>query len=134
MWTFVDTEDDLEQLNSLMNHDAEAVEFYSTPAEQSYFPLDVSRSGYHRNNVHVLIDLHSQDNPYVELVLIACEVLSQSFTDQPLFEGKIDSLKRVEVSNQNGDIRMKCARLIYRLVSDPDAEPGNYLARQLLEK
>jgi hypothetical protein len=117
-WLSIDNKNDLSQLNQVLGgiDGSETVEFYGCQKNEPYFPDDVAR-GFGGVNVHLLIALLERetegDPHFVECVLIDCDRLDLSFLRQPLFTGRIDSLKRVYIESDRHD-EVRCARLIYR--------------------
>ena len=89
-------------------------------------PVDVNRSGHHRPNVHALVDVPwSRQGRYLELVPIHCERFDPSFIDGGL-AGRVDTLRRIEVIDGAGRSTLRCARMIYRFVPEPDCSWGSY--------
>lgn len=124
-WTPIDSRDDLNLLNQTFCWDeAELVEFYGCLTNEPYFPSDISRSGGHDLNVHLLVRLsrHSKDDPhFAEIVLIGCDSIELSYM-RLQFKGSVDSLKRVYIDAETNHTATRCARLIYRSIRDESRE------------
>ena len=120
-WKFVDTQEDLEELDSSNCwDDSDVVEYIGLHGDEEYFPRDVSRSGHFHKNLHILIQASSGRGSHIEVVLIACEHFSSSYLSMIHFDGRVGGLKGIEIYDFQNTLRMKCARLIYRWL---DEEP-----------
>lgn len=122
-WICIENQNDLDSLNSNYewHEEVEFVEFVGLLKNESYFPIEISRSGRNHPNIHIILEISASENhqcTLLEFVLIACESFDNSFLEQPHFSGKVDSLKRVIVEDQHHQTRMSCARLMYRTVQD----------------
>lgn len=129
-WITIDSADDLRRLDGLVCwEDSRVVEIYAKGGHEAFFPDDINRSGYSALNYYILCEGTSSAIDYLEIALIHCEWLSHSFLENPFFQGRVDSLLRIEVCDYQKFTLMRCARLMYR-VHDPSVgvQPG-YLAR-----
>ena len=114
-WKFIDTQADLEFFRkSVCWDDSELREFCGTRQNEVFFPYDISRSGYHHLNLHVLYDVCSAPDEYLHIVLIECQHFSGMFLQSPYWSGRVDALKRVETHNRE----IRCARMIYRFLPE----------------
>lgn len=117
-WRLVESQDDLDAIDGSVNwDDAESVAFVAdTISSNPLFPSDVARSGYLNWNVRLLVYVADRRGSHLELVLIDCdEIGAQAFSGLTL-QGRVDSLKRVEVERANGERRLRCSRLMYRFI------------------
>lgn len=132
-WKSTDSDDDLHWLDrAVCWEDSTTVEVYALDRNDSYFPVDVSRSGYNNKNLHLFFEVDSPHGDHLHLVLIDCDHYSDSFIENPFFTGRVDTLKRVEVTDARGTTRMRCSRLIYRFLSLPGRRFDQlYLANEL---
>lgn len=129
-WITVDSADDLQRLDRLVCwEDSSVVELYAKGGHEAFFPDEINRSGYSALNYYLLCEGTSAAIAYLEIALVHCEWLAPSFLGNPFFQGRVDSLMRVEVWDYQKSTLMRCARLLYR-VHDPSsgAKPG-HLAR-----
>ena len=126
-WKSVDTQSDLDKLdNSVCWEDSKVLEYYAKFSNESYFPSDVSRSGWVNKNIHILIEAVAGTAPYLEIVLIDCDHFSSLFLERILFQGRVDSLKRIEIIDYKDNLVMRCSRLIYRFLTEEDIPQGLY--------
>jgi len=126
-WIYVDNQDELNKLNTLNDwNEGTTIEFYSKPSNEIYFPDDVSRSGWTHNNIHLINNAYSSQFTHIEIVLISCDRCDSGYLNEPHFNGKVDGLRRVEIYNIHGELRMRCARLIYRTLNIEPHLPRNY--------
>jgi hypothetical protein len=128
-WEFIESQKDLDTFSqSVCWEDSETLEFYGTHINESYFPSDISRSGYHNLNIHILCDVCTQKAPYLEMVFIDCDHASISFLTNIFISGRVDNLKRIEMLTGNGDLIWRCSRLIFRFLDDdnPIYRSGRY--------
>jgi len=122
-WTAIDQQSDLDELDaSNYWEDSEVVEYYALVPDEKYFPDDVSRSGWTNKNIHILINADSSRGSHLEIVLIDCDHFDSHYLENIHFHGRVDVLKRVEVTNHDGAIRMRCSRKIYKWLNLE--EPG----------
>ena len=131
-WKSIDTQYDLAFFDQLICwDDSELSEFCGTRQNEDYFPYDISRSGYGYLNLHVLYDVCSTQGKFLHIVLIDCDDFSSRFLFHLSFEkGRVDTLKRVEVRDDWRE--MRCARMIYRFVSETEIRQHQpYLYRLL---
>ena len=120
-WIFINSKEDLTTLEeSNCWEDSSVLEFYATPKNESYFPSDISRSGYRLMNIHMLIGACSPQGQILELAFIDCDQSDLHFLTQPFIRGRIDSLKRIEIENHKGATKLRCSRLIYRYCEPQD--------------
>ena len=118
-WKYVDTQNDLDFFaQSVCWDDSELLEFCGDWQEGTYFPHDISRSGYRHLHLHVLYDVCSAPDKYLHLVLICCEHFSGMFLRQSSWSGKVDTLKRVEIYGWKNSLEMRCARMVYRFLPE----------------
>jgi len=121
-WRSIDSQVDLDELaESTCWEDSETLEFYATQAVEDYFPADVSRSGYTKMNLHLLLDACSARQPYLEMVFVDCDRTDIHFLTHFFVRGRVDGLKRVELEDGKGQMQLRCSRLIYRFVEDNEA-------------
>ena len=133
-WYTVNTQSELNELNQKIDwSDSESIEYYASPQSEGYFPSDVSRSGYTHKNVHVLCRVYGDCPPYLEMVWIHCDYYWSHFIDHPHLNGRVDSLKRIEIHDQEKVIEMRCACLIYRFIDNEIAEE-NYFRNSICSK
>jgi len=117
-WQVVDDQAGLDALDESVNwDDAEAVAFVAdTITANPVFPSDVSRSGYLKPNIRVLFFVADRRGSHLELIFVDCDEF-----DTPLFRGltlrgRVDTLRRVEVNDAQGQPRLRCSRLMYRFI------------------
>gem|GEM_PF-2120240 len=132
-WKFVDTQADLDFFGpSFYWHDSELLEFCGTRQEGDYFPHDVSRSGYLHLHLHALYEVYAAPGRYLHLVLICCEHYNSIVLQHGPWQGRVDTLKRVEIYGWKNSLEMRCARMIYRFLSEEEVLPNQpYLCRFL---
>lgn len=125
-WIAVDTQDDLATLEEAVCwEDSEVIEYHGGRFNQPHFPNDVSRSGYSHPDIHVLMSADARA-PYLELAFIHCDHLCADVWQGFYVAGRVDSLKRVELTSPSGDLRLRCARLVYRWLEDVDIRKSFY--------
>jgi len=129
-WSSVDTADELKYLHRLVCwDDSGVIEIYAKAGHEPFFPDEINRSGHGALNYYLLCHGTSAKVGCLEVALVHCEWLSPSFLEQPFFQGRVDSLMRVEVWDHQKSTLMRCARLLYRVHdSDAGVRPG-HLAR-----
>lgn len=126
-WISVDNINDLEALDrSNCWEDSAVVEFYALHSNESYFPDDISRSGYHHKNIHLLVEADSRQGSHLEIVLIHCDHYTSNCFENIHFAGSVDSLKRVEIRSYDDSVILKCARIIYRWLALDEPLRGSY--------
>ena len=126
-WINVDTQIDLDNFDqSVCWEDSEVLEYYAKLSNESYFPSDISRSGWINKNIHILIESDSDKAPYLEIVLVDCDHFSSLFLEQLSFQGRVDSMKRIEITGYKDTLEMRCSRLIYRFLAEEDMPKGLY--------
>jgi hypothetical protein len=133
-WEIVNTKEDLARLDqSVCWEDSETIEYYATIRNYSFFPDDVSRSGYQNKNIFILCSSYSAPGPFLEMVFIDCDRCGPRFLDNLHMNGRVDSLKRVEIENYDGETVMRCSRLIFRFLEDnedSDLYQGDYYRKE----
>ena len=132
-WKSVDNREDLRWLDRAASwEDSITLEVYTLGRSERYFPEDISRSGYEHKNLHLLLEVDSTHGDYMHLVLVDCDQYSCSFIESPFFGGRVDGLKRVEVTDYKGATHMRCSRIIYRFLELANYPlDGLYLASEL---
>jgi hypothetical protein len=132
-WLTIDNSNDLRILNQkVIPDDSEAIEIYASSINEAFFPGDISRSGYNYLNWRILLRASTPGIEFVEAVFIACERLEWYWFQNPHFEGRIDTLRRVELYGPHKATAVSCARLIYRTHSElrkVASTNGIYLSR-----
>ncbi len=119
-WRAIDSSSDLAELDASATwEDARVVAFYAIEQSEPYYPSDISRSGYVKKNLHLLCSVPSPHGEYLEVAFIHCDWFAFRFFEQPHFAGRVDTLKRVELRSEHGDVDLQAARIIYRFVNDP---------------
>jgi hypothetical protein len=125
-WNTIDCQADLNELDAAVCwEDSRVLEVWASPAAQPYYPTDVSRSGYERKDVHVLLDACSSVSPFLELVFIHCDWIGANAFERLSLQGHVDTLRRVEVRTADGDVVVRCARLAYRWLAEAGI-PGEF--------
>jgi hypothetical protein len=128
VWSSVDNQSDLARLvESAYWDDAAVVAFVgNTDEPQAFFPTDVSRSGHGNWNIRVLVQLVPADGKHLEVVFIDCDEFSSALLRNFSLRGRVDSLKRVEVSGRDNQRTLRCSRLIYRFLQIDQPVARNY--------
>lgn len=131
-WCSVDTQADLDALDSSSCWpDSRCLEFYGLSQSERYFPGDISRSGYEHPNVHLFVELSGSRHTHMHVVCIDCDWYQTAFLSQPDFRGRVDTLRRVEVTDSYGSTRMRCSRLVYQFLDLTDYPQSPFLAELL---
>lgn len=126
-WSTIDSQNDLNNFDqSVCWDDSEVLEYYGKITNESYFPNDISRSGYTNKNIHVFIKSDSNQAPYMEMVLIDCDYLNMYFIENISFQGYVDRLKRIEITDKKSSLLMRCSRMIYRFLKEDEIIKGTY--------
>ena len=126
-WKSIDTTEELSILDqSICWDDSQTLEYYASSRNEDYFPDDISRSGWHHKNIFVLCETDSSQGSFLELVFISSEWYGAWFMENIQLSGHVDTMKRVMIINQNGSTIMQCCRLIYRFLSEVEAESFRY--------
>jgi hypothetical protein len=114
-WQPIDTQQQLDALNKAVCwEDSTVVECHGGRGLRRHYPPDVSRSGYERLDLHVLLRTPGGQQPFLELALVHCDRLAADIFDRLHMTGTIDSLKRVEIVSGNRAMLLRAARVIYR--------------------
>jgi hypothetical protein len=122
-WTTIDSQADLDALDrAVCWEDSRVVEYHAGSALRPYYPTDVSRSGYCFKDIHVLLEACSSRGAFLELVFIHCEWVGANAFEHLALRGRVDTLRRVVLREQDGPDLLRCARLIYRWL--PQASTG----------
>lgn len=133
-WQTVDTQPDLTTLReSVCWEDCETIEYYVTHSKLCGFPSEINRTGQRLPNVYILIDACSQQGRWLEMVWIHADNFDSHFAQHPFVAGRVDSLMRVEITDNTQRLRMRCARLIYRFRDDLAELPCHHFARMFCE-
>ncbi len=117
-WKTIDGQADLTALDASINwDDAEAVAFVGQrDSAKNLLPVDVARSGYVNWNVRVLFFVADRRGSHVELMLLDCDEAGPGLFAGFTLSGRVDSLKRIEVTNSTGQRRLRCSGLAYRFI------------------
>jgi hypothetical protein len=118
-WIPIENQAQLEALHDRgFWEDAETVAFVAdTVSDSAVFPADVSRSGYLNWNIRVLLWVGHTEGSHLEILLVDCDTFSSSLIHSFSLRGRIDSLKRLEVYDYTGQRRLRCSRVMYRLLT-----------------
>jgi hypothetical protein len=128
-WKTIDGQTDLDELDAAVCwEDSRAREYWASAATQPYFPADVSRSGYDHKNLHVLLETCSSVAPFLELVFVHCDRIAQDAFDRLELRGRVDSLRRIELRTDDGSPLLRCARIVYRWLTDASTQ-GDFYGR-----
>jgi hypothetical protein len=120
-WETIDSTEELQALDySICWSDGEILEAYKVDGDQSYFPDDISRSGYDLKNLHLLIDSGFGIDKLLEIVLI--HTTASTISD---FSGHVSVLKIVHL----GVGVDNASRIIYRWIERDDYKGAGYFAR-----
>jgi hypothetical protein len=118
-WRRIDAQVDLDELDASVgwdHADVVAMVVDSRP-DQASFPDDVSRSGFLKWNVRVLLSVDDRRGSHLELGLLDCDRIPGDFNANGFsLSGRVDSLKRVTVYSSSEQLRLRCSRLLYRFV------------------
>jgi hypothetical protein len=124
-WIAIDTQEQLDVLDrSVCWEDSHTVAFLGSTAseEVGIFPEDVSRSGYENWDIRILFHVDIREGSHLEIACADCDAFSAALFRNFTLKGQVDSLKRIEVSDRNGQRLFRCARLVHRFLSiDQDA-------------
>lgn len=117
-WKAIDSQAELSSLDASINwDDAEAVAFVGqTDSTNSLLPTDVARSGYINWNVRVLLFVADRRGSHLEVMLIDCDDIGPGLFAGWTLSGRVDSLKRIEITDSAGERRLRCSRLAYRFI------------------
>lgn len=131
-WILINNQSDLDLLkNSYYWGDTETIEFFASKFNCSYFPDDISRSGYEKKNLHLLLEVSDTKRSHLEIVFIDCDNYNSDYIENISFSGKVDTLKRVEIIDYQDELVMRCSRLIYRELAIPDTIDKSYFINSL---
>ncbi len=131
-WKSIDIRGDLAALDRLVvADDSRVLELYASKLNEPFFPQDVCRDGYQHLNWRLVLQGFTADAAFVEVVFIACDVLVWSWMQGPHFDGRVDSLRRVELYGPSKATHIRCARLIYRTHSDDAAAVLGIIAEDI---
>ena len=121
-WCTIDSQQDLESLEKgVCWEDSEVLAYFASDENQPFYPSDVSRSGYIRKNLHLVCSSVSSAGSFLELVFIHADSINGAFLERPVLNGRVDSLRRVELRDFGGRVMLRCGRLLYRfLPAHPD--------------
>jgi hypothetical protein len=118
-WKSIDCQADLDELDRVVCwEDSRVLEYLASSAPRPYCPTDVSRSGYEHKDIHVLLDACSSTLPFLELVFIHCDWIGANAFERLCLQGRVDTLRRVELSTEDGDVLVRCGRLLYRWLAE----------------
>ena len=128
-WKHIDTQADLDALeDAVCWEDSQVIEYHAGNFPRPYFPADVSRTGHHHPDIHVLVEDCCR---FMELVFIHCDHVGANVFQNFYVSGKVRSLKRVELTSRDGSVRLRCGRLIWRRADDVDVRRPRYLRTHL---
>ena len=131
-WKSIDTREDLAALDRLVvPDDSRVLELYASQLHEPFFPQDVCRDGHQHLNWRLVLQGFAADAAFVEVVFIACDVLGWSWIQGPHFDGRVDSLRRIELYGPSKATHVRCARLIYRTHSDGTGPGFSFIAEDL---
>jgi hypothetical protein len=118
-WIPIDTQEQLEFLDrSVCWEDSEAVAFVAETADGlGLFPNDVSRSGYVNWNIRILFYVGLPHHSHLEIGCADCDEFSGGLFRSFTLDGRIDSLKRIEIDGPSGERLFRCSRIVYRFLS-----------------
>lgn len=124
-WHSVDSQSDLDTLSrSVCWEDSPSIAYFATETRRAFYPTDICYDGHFpRKNLHLICAAGSPHGEFLELVFVAAERFDSGFLDQPYIQGRVDSLRRVVITDGNGDSVMRCARLLYRFSAERPAWP-----------
>ncbi|MCK6448361.1 MAG: hypothetical protein L6Q99_18385 [Planctomycetes bacterium] len=131
-WRVVAGQAELTALDASINwEDAEAVAFVgSRDSGSGRLPAEVARSGYVNWNVRVLFFVADRRGSHIELLFVDCDEVGPSLFAGFTLDGRVDRLERIEVTDSNGQRRLRCSRLAYRFLElDPLQAHGFYGVR-----
>jgi hypothetical protein len=118
-WQSIDRQSDLDALGERVCwEDSETIEYYVTDMALPDFPPDVNRSGHRHPNVYILVGVCGGPARWLEMVWICAEIFDAAFAKNPFIRGRVDSLRRIEITDYTKATRMRCARLVYRFRED----------------
>ncbi len=79
--------------------------------------MHVSRSGFLNWNVKVLLHIADTLGSHLEITLVDCDEFSSTLLGNVSLRGRVDALKRVEVSDHEWRRILRCSRVMYRFLS-----------------
>lgn len=142
-WQSVDTQSQLDALHTLVCwEDACVLEYHAGYGQRDHYPSDVSRSGYDRPDIHVLVrrmdgastrrttgeDPYGR-TPFLELAFLHCDRLGADAFERLHLRGMVDSLKRVELLSSDGSTLLRASRLIYQWLTNAPSDGSYYWPR-----
>jgi hypothetical protein len=126
-WESIDSQADLDALDrAVCWEDSRVLEYHASPALRPYYPRDVNRSGSCFKDIHVLLEAPCSRAPYLELVFIHCEWVGGNAFEDLTLRGRVDTLRRVVLREDEGSDLLRCARVIYRWLRDASTEGDFY--------
>jgi hypothetical protein len=118
-WHSIDSQSDLDALGKSVGwEDSSSLGYFASEANRAFYPTDVCRDGHHRKNLHLVCSAGSLRGAFLELAFIQAERFTSDFLDSPYIQGRVDSLRRVVLSDAQGESVLRCARLIYRFSAE----------------
>ena len=105
--------------------DSKVVEYHAGRFGGPHYPSDICRSGASNLDIHVLIEADAQFS-FLEIAFVHCDYLEANIWQNFYILGRVDSLKRVELNSPNGELRLRCSRLLYRWLEDVDISKSFY--------
>jgi hypothetical protein len=128
-WLTIDDQSALDSLYASMAwSDGCVVAFVgATQVEAPFIPADVSRSGHVNWDLRLLLYIPSARGSHLELLLVDCDSFSADLFRGFSLRGRVDSLKRVDVTDRQGQRVLRCSRLLYRFLDlDQQAARTHY--------
>ena len=126
-WRPIDTQAQLDALDAAVCwEDSRVLEYYGSAAVEPHYPSDVCRTGHEHKDIHVLIEASSAQGAFLELVFIHCDWVGANVLDHPSLLGRVDVLKRVTLQTEEGEITLRCARVIHRWLDEASVEGRFY--------
>jgi hypothetical protein len=114
-WQSIDSQTDLDSFaKSVCWEDSSTFAYFATEENRDGYPSDVSRSGFTRKNLHIFCSADSSKGKFLEMAFIHADSFTSDFLDQPFVGGRVDSLRRVELTDAKGRTLLRCGRMIFR--------------------
>jgi hypothetical protein len=124
-WSTIDTQTQLDALEkSVCWEDVRLLEYHAGRGVRAHYPSDVSRSGYERLDVHVLLE--TDDGKFLELAFLHCERLGPDAFERLHLRGTVDSLKRVELRSSRESVLLFAGRVLYRRLEKAPVDGTHY--------